>query len=74
MARILITGGAGFIGSHIGVALRAQGDEVRVLDDLSTGHESNLEAIGPGLDFVRGSVTDPSVVAAAVEAGVQPRL
>jgi len=67
MARILITGGAGFIGSHIGVALRAQGDEVRVLDDLSTGHESNLEAIGPGLDFVRGSVTDPSVVAAAVE-------
>ena len=67
MARILITGGAGFIGSHIGVALRAQGDEVRVLDDLSTGHESNLEAIGPGLDFVRGSVTDPAVVAAAVE-------
>jgi nucleoside-diphosphate-sugar epimerase len=67
MARILITGGAGFIGSHIGVALRAQGDEVRVLDDLSTGHESNLEAIGPGLEFVRGSVTDPAVVAAAVE-------
>ena len=67
MARILITGGAGFIGSHIGVALRAQGDDVRVLDDLSTGHESNLEAIGPGLDFVRGSVTDPAVVAAAVE-------
>ena len=67
MARILITGGAGFIGSHIGVALRAQGDEVRVLDDLSTGHESNLEAIGAGLDFVRGSVTDPAVVAAAVD-------
>jgi nucleoside-diphosphate-sugar epimerase len=66
MARVLITGGAGFIGSHIGAALHAQGDEVRVLDDLSTGHESNLEAIGAGVDFVRGSVTDPDVVAGAV--------
>lgn len=67
MARILVTGGAGFIGSHIAAALRAQGDEVRVLDDLSTGHERNVEAIGAGVDFVRGSVTDPATVAAAVK-------
>lgn len=67
MARILVTGGAGFIGSHIGAALRAQGDEVRVLDDLSTGHETNVEAIGEGVEFVRGSVTDPATVARAVE-------
>jgi nucleoside-diphosphate-sugar epimerase len=67
MSRVLITGGAGFIGSHIGAALVAQGDEVRVLDDLSTGHESNVEAIGKDVDFVRGSVTDPDVVARAVD-------
>ncbi|RKZ11289.1 LPS biosynthesis protein WbpP [bacterium] len=67
MARILVTGGAGFIGSHIGAALVAQGDHVRVLDDLSTGYERNVEAIGTGVDFVKGSVTDPATVAAAVE-------
>ena len=66
MARVLVTGGAGFIGSHIAAALVAQGDEVRVLDDLSTGHERNLEAIGSGVDFVRGSVTDPEAVGRAV--------
>lgn len=66
MARILVTGGAGFIGSHIAAALHAQGDQVRVLDDLSTGHERNIEAIGKGVEFVRGSVTDRSAVADAV--------
>jgi len=67
MAKILVTGGAGFIGSHISAALRAQGDDVVVLDDMSTGHERNLEAIGDGVRFVRGSVTDPSAVADAIE-------
>lgn len=67
MATILVTGGAGFIGSHIGAALRAQGDAVRVLDDLSTGFERNIEAIGEGVEFIRGSVTDPEVVAGAVK-------
>jgi len=66
MATILVTGGAGFIGSHIGAALRAQGDTVRVLDDLSTGFERNVEAIGEGVQFIRGSVTDPATVAKAV--------
>jgi nucleoside-diphosphate-sugar epimerase len=67
MAKILVTGGAGFIGSHIAAALRAQGDDVVVLDDLSTGHERNLEAIGDGVRFVRGSVVDPDAVAEAIE-------
>jgi nucleoside-diphosphate-sugar epimerase len=65
MARILVTGGAGFIGSHIAAALRAQGDEVRILDDLSTGHRSNLDAIG-GVEFLEGSVCDRETVGRAV--------
>jgi nucleoside-diphosphate-sugar epimerase len=67
MARVLVTGGAGFIGSHIGAALVAQGDRVRVLDDLSTGHRRNLEAIGGDVEFVQGSVTDPALVARVCE-------
>ena len=44
MSRYLVTGGAGFIGSHLCDALIARGDSVRVLDDLSTGHRANLPA------------------------------
>ena len=65
MARVLVTGGAGFIGSHIAAALVAQGDRVRVLDDLSTGHQRNLDAIGDGVEFVQGSITDPEVIGRA---------
>lgn len=54
----LVTGGAGFIGSHIAAALMASGARVRVLDDLSTGHRENLEEIGGDLDFIEGSVAD----------------
>ena len=42
MARYLVTGGAGFIGSHVVDALAARGDAVRVVDDLSTGRRENL--------------------------------
>lgn len=66
MARVLVTGGAGFIGSHIGQALVAQGDEVRVLDDLSTGYRRNLDAIGK-VDFHEGSVCDLDAVRRAVD-------
>ena len=54
----LVTGGAGFIVSHIAAALMASGVRVRVLDDLSTGHRENLEEIGGDLDFIEGSVAD----------------
>jgi len=54
--KALVTGGAGFIGSHIAAALAGRGADVRILDNLSTGRESNLEAC-PQADFVRGDIT-----------------
>ena len=60
----LVTGGAGFIGSHIVDALLDRGDDVRVLDNLSTGRRANLERAfaRPGFEFTEGSVLDESVV------------
>jgi UDP-glucose 4-epimerase len=62
--RALITGGAGFIGSHLAEALLAAGHEVVVLDDLSTGRIENLAAVKghPRLELKTGSVTDATVV------------
>jgi UDP-N-acetylglucosamine/UDP-N-acetyl-alpha-D-glucosaminouronate 4-epimerase len=54
----LVTGGAGFIGSHIAGALAESGAKVRVIDNLSTGYERNIEAIGSDVDFVRADVGD----------------
>ncbi|MEJ8641961.1 NAD-dependent epimerase/dehydratase family protein [Streptomyces sp. MS1.HAVA.3] len=67
--RYLITGGAGFIGSHLTEHLLGLGHEVTVLDDLSTGSEDNLAAVRehPGLRFVRGDVCDPATVDGAIE-------
>jgi len=48
MATFLVTGGAGFIGSHLTTALIGRGDRVRVLDDLSSGSRANLEHLEPG--------------------------
>lgn len=65
----LVTGGAGFIGSHLVDELARRGRPVRVLDDLSTGLRSNLA--GSGVELVEGSLTDPAAVARAVQgAGV----
>jgi UDP-glucose 4-epimerase len=60
----LVTGGTGFIGSHLVDALLARGESVIVLDDLSTGQLSNLDnaSANPRLRFVQGSVLDESVV------------
>jgi UDP-N-acetylglucosamine/UDP-N-acetyl-alpha-D-glucosaminouronate 4-epimerase len=64
---VLVTGGAGFIGSHIASALLAGGARVRILDDLSTGHRENIEEIGHGVDFVEGSVADPEALKRALD-------
>jgi UDP-glucose 4-epimerase len=62
----LITGGAGFIGSHIAEALVRRGDQVRVLDNLSTGRRANLASIADRIEFVPGDVCNPSDVAGAI--------
>lgn len=63
MPLYLVTGGCGFIGSHLCAALLARGDAVRVLDDLSSGAEQNL---APGAVLIRGDVADPAAVRAAM--------
>ena len=63
----LVTGGAGFIGSHIASALTAAGLRVRVIDDLSTGYRENLEEIGGEVDFIHGSLADESALRRALE-------
>jgi UDP-glucose 4-epimerase len=60
VAKVLVTGGAGFIGSHLTESLLARGDQVIVIDDESTGRFENLTAVrtNPALTLVRGSVGD----------------
>ncbi len=67
--KALVTGGAGFIGSNVVDGLLAEGHEVGVLDDLSTGRESNLAAaVERGARLHVGNIADPHAVAAAMEA------
>ena len=58
----LVTGGAGFIGSHIVERLVCDGHRVRVLDDFSAGKESNLESFRSEIDVVRGDIRDSAIV------------
>ena len=69
MRTMLVTGGAGFIGSHIAEALVQRGDRVRVLDNLSTGHLANLERFRDRIEFIEGDLLDARPCTGAV-AGV----
>ncbi len=66
MSPYLVTGGAGFIGSHVVEALVARGKQVRVLDDLSTGHRENLDAVIDQIELLVGDVSDPATVSTAI--------
>ncbi len=63
MSRYLVTGGAGFIGSHLVESLLAEGHVARVLDDLSTGQRENLP---PAAELILGDVADPATTSAAM--------
>ena len=63
--KVLITGGAGFIGSHIAEHYQGIAEEIRVLDNLRTGYKKNLD--GLNVTFIEGSITDRELVAKAVE-------
>ena len=65
MARYLVTGGAGFIGSHLAEALAGRGEEVRVVDNLSTGKRVNLSHL-PGVEFLEGDLVEIDVARHAV--------
>ncbi len=67
MARYLVTGGAGFIGSHVVDGLLAKGHQVRVLDDLSTGTEENLAHVRGKIEFLKGDIRDRHMVAEACQ-------
>lgn len=65
--RTLVTGGAGFLGSHLVEELLRRGEDATVLDDLSAGREANLEAVAGRIGFLRGSVLDRAAFRAAAE-------
>ncbi len=69
MRQFLVTGGAGFIGSHIVDALVRRGDQVRVLDNLGTGKRENLADVIDQIEFIEADVSDATLVREAV-AGV----
>lgn len=65
--KTLVTGGAGFVGSHIATALAERGDAVRVLDNLCTGNRANLDHLKGRVELIEGDVADAKAVARAVE-------
>ncbi len=66
MATILVTGGAGFIGSSIAEALLATGETVRILDDFSSGRRQNLESMKGKVELIEGTIVDPDTVKRAM--------
>ena len=65
--RVLITGGAGFIGSHLADALLAQGDDVTILDNLTTGSTSNIAHIADQITIYSGDIRDEALVESLVK-------
>lgn len=68
-SKVLVTGGAGFIGSNLADGLIRQGAKVRIIDNFSTGFRENLDEINGDFEFIEGDITDPDTVTKAV-AGV----
>jgi nucleoside-diphosphate-sugar epimerase len=66
MSLFVVTGGAGFIGSHLVETLVARGDRVRVVDSLVTGHQRNLDGI-PGVEFLHGDLADLEVARRGID-------
>ena len=66
MPTCLVTGGAGFVGSHIVHALVQRGDRVRVLDNFDTGRRANLKSVEGQVELIEGSVADAAAVARAI--------
>src|SRR4051812_2725465 len=66
MTHYLVTGGAGFIGSHLAEELTRRGHQVRVLDNLSTGKRRNLDHVA-GVELMEGDLADPEACARAVQ-------
>lgn len=65
--KCLVTGGAGFIGSNLVDRLLAEGCHVRVLDNLSTGNQSNLDPVLSQIEWIEGDITDEAAVRKAME-------
>lgn len=66
MVRSLVTGGAGFIGSHLAEALVRSGHRVRILDNFATGARTNLAAVAGAVELLEGDLRDPGIVEQAV--------
>ncbi len=64
---VLVTGGAGFIGSHLVEELILQGDSVKVLDNLRIGRKENLRAVFNKIDFIEGDICDYDVLEKAIK-------
>jgi nucleoside-diphosphate-sugar epimerase len=63
---VLVTGGAGFVGSHIAAALVEQGAKVRIIDDLSTGYRRNINELASQVDFIEANIRDDQTLRRAL--------